>query len=1269
MSVLKSNYGPRPTNTLSRGSTASQPTFSKLLRKPLQAIQQLDTKTSTGDNVRCSTLEFDGDSFLSQAPPKKRRKTEPQLNPHNAPLVVDGSEDEDQLGTEDIVGLRHILQDNEDPTPLANPSQASLKPSQRSTFGGIELKEHRTIEKLMKSSLPNSRQRKNRERKRYRDKSGTPKSSLASSQSDLIEVVDRDNCHDPGIKTSYKGTANLQPPSRAQGTAKVVPGRSTEHRSPHFPHPSMLQSRNEEDSIIAAMDDSPAISTHLRHQYRDSNGKLCGQRTSASSDELTAADPNTRALSPVKTLRPQSPQISPRSDPTPKDIVEYRSNGGHSLESDIKPSTFINPGKTTARSSSRKVQDSAALEEPAPWSVLLRAYIFQGRACEGDGLGLVYKDSTISYDIHARGMNLAKQYPELRIRPAKLLKISFALDGTKMRFESSKMGTLDNVLDIELGSPKDVQMLNAVLQEKRPLVVKGFSRERMDSQWDHRLKEQQKPTTRSKAPITGLPEDVNLASRRLERADKKRAPDIQQQSISKRPRLIDTLTSAGQTGTNGKTYPDEISSRRDTLKSSNAARKSYSNASDEVSMQPLEAALTRSLRSRQGGEAMQQWPTDIISKILRESVPKYSKTHDMGRPWSKPLVYPREGKKRTTIEWGDLERLDEGEFLNDNIIAFYLRYLEMQAEQADPTIARKVYMFNTFFYERLTAADAGHKGFNYDAIRKWTRGVDIFTYDFVVVPVNESAHWYIAIICNLPSIRRRLGGFDNDSDAEVERGINDGTNDHAAVKHGVSLPSPQSRSGEDEHQGEVPLLPDALPSVKEQETAASFAEMSLDTKDGSLLQGLEPSSCDLQDPGPAADQEQLDDQLRQPVEENCGQDAPSAQELQQNGGIDEEVEQIEKASQSHIKPKKRKSLPSPRVFDPYKPTILTFDSFGTPHPQTIKTLKQYLHEEASDKRGQMEFSEKELQGVTAKQIPQQDNFCDCGLYLLGYMEKFFDDPREFINKVMRKQWDLVKDWAKLEPSSMRTKIRELLLDLEKKNRPERPSSKTHRPVPKTSKAPDEKAQLLHVNGVKSSPAPANKSIESTSPAAPKVATKVTMEAKVLHPPASPNAEPQSAKPSVTDQQPARTPLTKPSPSERPSSHSFIVLDSQTQPADPASPSNTAPASEDPESLAISPELPSTIPDSQPPPVESPLEELPKKSTPPPPPPTKAKRRIESFSSPLAPPAAPVVPVVATTMKSSPPKPSTRRSMAKGTRSEPAATTVATDPKVVINIDD
>ena len=110
--------------------------------------------------------------------------------------------------------------------------------------------------------------------------------------------------------------------------------------------------------------------------------------------------------------------------------------------------------------------------------------------------------------------------------------------------------------------------------------------------------------------------------------------------------------------------------------------------------------------------------------------------------WPEAIVYPSTGANRTTVEFNDISRLDDGEFLNDNIISFYLRYLSEYSGQYKD----KVYFFNTYFFSRLTSG--AKKPIDYEAVEKWTSKVNIFDYEYLVVPVNHSLHWYLVIIIN-----------------------------------------------------------------------------------------------------------------------------------------------------------------------------------------------------------------------------------------------------------------------------------------------------------------------------------------------------------------------------------------------------------------------------------------------------------------------------------------------------------------------------------------
>lgn len=123
-----------------------------------------------------------------------------------------------------------------------------------------------------------------------------------------------------------------------------------------------------------------------------------------------------------------------------------------------------------------------------------------------------------------------------------------------------------------------------------------------------------------------------------------------------------------------------------------------------------------------------------------------------GTPWKKPLIYPQNGKSRANVTWDDLERLNDDEFLNDNLVALFMRYLQ---EHMDQEHAKTMHFFSTFFYNALTrpAEKSKSRQINYPAVANWTKTVNLFKRDYVIVPVNEAAHWYLMIICNLRSLQ------------------------------------------------------------------------------------------------------------------------------------------------------------------------------------------------------------------------------------------------------------------------------------------------------------------------------------------------------------------------------------------------------------------------------------------------------------------------------------------------------------------------------------
>ena len=403
----------------------------------------------------------------------------------------------------------------------------------------------------------------------------------------------------------------------------------------------------------------------------------------------------------------------------------------------------------------------------------------------------------------------------------------------------------------------------------------------------------------------------------------------------------------------------------------------------------------RQTRSRAPQEKHDEAETkEKHSEAETKEADRYSVSHGLGTPWKHPLVYPRTGKKKVTVDFDDLERLDEGQLLNDNLVEFAIRYIKEQ----HPESTKNVYQFNTFFYSTLTKAKRGHR-INHDAVKMWTRNVDIFAHDFVVVPINESYHWYVAIICNLPALQRKMPkwGYNigiQEGDSALAQDLED------ALTPDDDITVDQARL--DAGNGQTDATNMGAAGARADETE-SWNSLTGDT--------TTPFNIHEDDEADARDED--------------GKAAGAA--ALPKGDDEDGLGELFAASPGSSRKKARRAG-GPRL-DPDAPAIITLDSLGGTHPQTIRALKDYLVAEARAKRGGMELDAGRVRGMTAKGIPLQQNFSDCGLYLLGYAEKFAEDPRAFARRMLRREFDAEADWPHLDPSDMRAQLRRRLVGL------------------------------------------------------------------------------------------------------------------------------------------------------------------------------------------------------------------------------------------------
>ncbi|NXD70285.1 SENP6 protease, partial [Eolophus roseicapillus] len=420
------------------------------------------------------------------------------------------------------------------------------------------------------------------------------------------------------------------------------------------------------------------------------------------------------------------------------------------------------------------------------------------------------------------------------------------------------------------------------------------------------------------------------------------------------------------------------------------------------------------------------------------------------------IVYPPPpAKGGISVTNEDLHCLNEGEFLNDVIIDFYL---------------------NSFFYKRLNQRERRniHETSNlsiqqkrHGRVKTWTRHVDIFEKDFIFVPLNEAAHWFLAVIC-FPGLEK----------PKYE------PNPHYHENAATQLRSPSS-DGESNTPSPLPNELDAQNSPSK-----STAKKMLTKKFNTAL--IDPntetedseSSCCRRSPcrGKSAFKKlnQIDSDVEEPntVESAChkldhrtldtngiqgefttasqsmdglhkirlnySEDSADGSKLNEDELIDfsEDQDNQEDSSddgglvddncnsemgQWHLKPTICK-----------QPCILLMDSLrGPSRSNVVKTLREYLEVEWEVRKGNKRSFSKDVMKGSNPKVPQQNNFSDCGVYILQYVESFFENPILSFELPMN-----LTDWfPRPRMKTKREEIRKIILKLQEQQNKEKKGQK------------------------------------------------------------------------------------------------------------------------------------------------------------------------------------------------------------------------------------
>ncbi|XP_059557133.1 sentrin-specific protease 6 isoform X1 [Myotis daubentonii] len=432
-------------------------------------------------------------------------------------------------------------------------------------------------------------------------------------------------------------------------------------------------------------------------------------------------------------------------------------------------------------------------------------------------------------------------------------------------------------------------------------------------------------------------------------------------------------------------------------------------------------------------------------------------------PVEKLIVYPPPpAKGGISVTNEDLHCLSEGEFLNDVIIDFYLKYLvleKLKKEDAD-----RIHIFSSFFYKRLNQRERRnlHETPNlsiqqkrHGRVKTWTRHVDIFEKDFIFVPLNEAAHWFLAVVCfpglekpkyepnphyhenttmqkcstvedsciSSPSASEMDSCSQNssakpiikkmlnkkhcmaviDSSAEQEESDSRYRRNICSAKCSLKKINHTASENEESNQGESACQKSVDRTTSENGLQNEYLNSMHHTD------GLSKIRLNYSDESAEASR-LLEDELIDFSEDQDNQDDSSDDGFLTDDNCNSEI------GQWHLKPTICK-----------QPCILLMDSLrGPSRSNVVKILREYLEVEWEVKKGSKRSFSKDVMKGSNPKVPQQNNFSDCGVYVLQYVESFFENP--IINFELPMN---LANW--FSPPRMRTKreeIRNIILKLQ-----------------------------------------------------------------------------------------------------------------------------------------------------------------------------------------------------------------------------------------------
>ncbi|XP_041872089.1 sentrin-specific protease 6 isoform X2 [Corvus kubaryi] len=477
-------------------------------------------------------------------------------------------------------------------------------------------------------------------------------------------------------------------------------------------------------------------------------------------------------------------------------------------------------------------------------------------------------------------------------------------------------------------------------------------------------------------------------------------------------------------------------------------------------------------------------------------------------PIEKLIVYPPSpAKGGISVTNEDLHCLNEGEFLNDVIIDFYLKYLvleKLKKEDAD-----RIHVFSSFFYKRLNQRERRniHETSNlsiqqkrHGRVKTWTRHVDIFEKDFIFVPLNEAAHWFLAVIC-FPGLEKPKyepnPHYHENAAMPMKSSSSDGESSTPSPlpneldaqnspskstakkmftkKYSTALIDPNTETEDSESsccrrspcrgKSAFKKLNQIDSDVEEPNTVESAChKLDHRTLDENGIQGeftaasqsmeklfqcigaVERLLTNLQQclyPREQRSWHTFKDGLHK-IRLNYSEDSADGTKLNEDELIDfseDQDNQEDSSDDGGLADDNCNSEMGQWYLKPTickQPCILLMDSLrGPSRSNVVKTLREYLEVEWEVRKGSKRSFSKDVMKGSNPKVPQQNNFSDCGVYILQYVESFFENPILSFELPMN-----LTDWfPRPRMKTKREEIRKIILTLQEQQNKDKKGQK------------------------------------------------------------------------------------------------------------------------------------------------------------------------------------------------------------------------------------